>query len=152
METLKLQDSKQLWQESTILIILLKSWIKCKILDITSNLNNLSELTFWVKGDFDWNNWVNLLFSEKRDTIISYIKIWKSKIDWKEYFINFSNNTISEKWFDEIVELLEKDWNIIFQACDYFIDWYYAYYDFNTWKIISKKNDRKMYNFNDLLN
>lgn len=151
MEDLKLPNAKQAWQNVSILIMLLRDWIKNQVSDIASDLS-INDLILLLKENSTLDNTLKLLFSEVRDTIIPNIKIWKSKIDWKDYFINIEENSVSDIWFDEIVELIQKDWKIIFQACDYFIDGYYAFYDFNTWKIISKKSDKRQYTFNSLLN
>jgi len=140
---LYLSESFNSRNTQNILYILLQEWVKWKAKEIICNIWNLWELDTLIKQD---NN-IWYFFDTIRDTIISNIKIWQSKIDSKEYFINIDDNTIIWNWFEKIIDIFEKDWQIIFQALDYSIDWYYAYYDYNTWNIISRKDDRKMNNF-----
>jgi hypothetical protein len=134
METINFSDSFNHWEVNNMLAILLKEWNKHKVIDIL-NSNWQIEITFENS------------FEDIRETIIDWVDIGKSIINSKDYFINKENKKIVWNWFFSIIEVFKKDWEIIFQACDECIDWLYAFYNFETRKCISTRNDRKLYNY-----
>lgn len=131
-----------------ILLLLLEKWVKNEVSDLLNTtdirvlVNNLNKL---FSLDYD----LELYFSEIKDTCFDNLKVCKSKIDSKYYLVNNSLNNYLDLWFVEIIEVIEFNWRIVFQAKDEFIDWYYSYYDYNSWKIISKKNYKRYNSIND---
>jgi len=135
------------WINSTnILLLLLEEWVKNKVSDFLDS-GTITELVGKMKNIPIKDK--SLYFSEVKNTDFENIKIWKSKIDSKYYLIDINNDINFDIWFIEIVEVINIGWKIVFQAKDYDIDWYYSYYDYNTWKIISKKSDKKYNLIND---
>ena len=143
MEEMNLASSYNTRNIEGLLLILLQDWTKNKVSDLVNNITSIKELDKLLNSE--WS--LELFFTNIRDTPTESIKIWKSKIDNKDYFINIDTGLVNQSWFCEIVNLFEKDWKMIFQACDTDIDWLYAYYDFISGEIISKKSDRRIYWF-----
>ena len=71
--------------------------------------------------------------------------IAKSIENGKEYILNKSTYEPITAWFYNIVETINHNWSLIFQAIDEAIDGYYAYYDLKSWKILSKKYENKLF-------
>ena len=94
MEEINLASSYNTRNVEGLLLILLQDWTKNKVSDLVNNITSIKELDKLLNSE--WS--LELFFTNIRDTPTESIKIWKSKIDNKDYFINIYTGLVNQSW------------------------------------------------------